>query len=226
MDGIIAISTRIPSNALRGSLVSALCAALVILVGAAREPKPDDHNAAAASDAARSEDSAILASYSTAPANTGLLVERPRLSVPTVAEARAALERVSEALLPSIAERPLIPQLAPRVPSGAGARSARLMLMEVTAYCACRKCCGPKAQGITASGRPVSFNGGKFVAADTKVLKFNTKLVIPGYAGNRPVQVIDRGGAIKGNKLDVYFPTHQEAREWGRRKMWVTVLDE
>jgi 3D (Asp-Asp-Asp) domain-containing protein len=102
----------------------------------------------------------------------------------------------------------------------------RTMIMEVTAYCPCVRCCGPRAQGITASGRRVSFNGGRFVAADTRLLKFNTKLLIPGYADNSAVQVVDRGGAIKGNKLDVFFPTHEEARRWGRQKLLVTVIED
>jgi 3D (Asp-Asp-Asp) domain-containing protein len=102
----------------------------------------------------------------------------------------------------------------------------RTMLMEVTAYCACKKCCGPRAQGITASGKRVNFNGGRFVAADPKVLKFHTKLLIPGYANGQPVQVIDKGGAIKGNKLDVFFASHQEARLWGRQKLLVTVMED
>jgi 3D (Asp-Asp-Asp) domain-containing protein len=97
-------------------------------------------------------------------------------------------------------------------------------MMEVTAYCACKKCCGPRAQGITASGRPVTYNGGRFVAAD-KAFSFNTKLRIPGYGDGQAVPVLDRGGAIKGNKLDVYFPTHAEARQWGRRFIPVTVLN-
>jgi 3D (Asp-Asp-Asp) domain-containing protein len=37
--------------------------------------------------------------------------------------------------------------------------------------------------------------------------------------------VLDRGGAIKGNKLDVFFPTHAEALKWGRQRIAVTVLD-
>ena len=98
----------------------------------------------------------------------------------------------------------------------------RTIRMEVTAYCACTKCCGPKAQGITASGKTVSYNGGRFVAADTSVLGFGTKLIIPGYAGGEAVEVIDRGGAIKGHRLDVYYPTHREARQWGRQ--WVDVV--
>ena len=105
-------------------------------------------------------------------------------------------------------------------------RRVRQLLMEVTAYCACQKCCGPRAQGVTASGRHVTYNNGRFVAADTSILKFNTNLIIPGYANNKPVKVLDRGGAIKGNKLDVFFASHQEARKWGRQKLWVTVIDE
>jgi 3D (Asp-Asp-Asp) domain-containing protein len=101
----------------------------------------------------------------------------------------------------------------------------RVILMEVTAYCPCTKCCGPEAQGLTASGKPVSYNDGLFVAADTKKLPFGTKLSIPGYGDGRAVEVIDRGGAIKGDKLDVFFPSHDEALQWGRQKVAVTVED-
>lgn len=96
--------------------------------------------------------------------------------------------------------------------------------MVVTAYCPCTVCCGPQAQGVTASGRPVSANGGRFVAADRDI-PFGTMLVIPGYHDGRPVEVLDRGGAIEGNRLDVYFPTHDEARRWGVRKLTVARLD-
>jgi 3D (Asp-Asp-Asp) domain-containing protein len=92
--------------------------------------------------------------------------------------------------------------------------------MVVTAYCPCTECCGPNARGITASGRPVSANGGKFVAAD-RDLPFGTLLLIPGYNDGQPTEVLDRGGAIKGNRLDVYFPTHEEAKHWGVRRLVV-----
>jgi 3D (Asp-Asp-Asp) domain-containing protein len=95
-------------------------------------------------------------------------------------------------------------------------------LMEVTAYCPCPKCCGPDAQGITASGRTVDYNDGRFVAAD-RSLPFGTRISIPGYGDGQPVEVIDRGGAIKGDKLDVFFPTHDQALQWGRQKLLVTV---
>ena len=101
----------------------------------------------------------------------------------------------------------------------------RVIMMEVTAYCPCTKCCGPEAQGLTASGKPVSYNDGMFVAADTKKYTFGTKLSIPGYGDGRAVEVIDRGGAIKGDKLDVFFPSHTQALKWGRQKIAVTVED-
>lgn len=97
--------------------------------------------------------------------------------------------------------------------------------MEVTAYCPCTRCCGPAARGITASGKHVSHNDGRFVAADTSILPFGTWLVVPGYADDAQVQVLDRGGAIKGNKLDLYFPTHAEALAWGRQQVDVIIYE-
>lgn len=104
-------------------------------------------------------------------------------------------------------------------------RAERVLRLQATAYCPCPKCCGSKAEGVTASGLPVTYNDGAFAAADTAVLPFGTKLIIPGYAAGRPVEVIDRGGAIKGMRVDVFFPTHEQARAWGRRWVNVTVVE-
>jgi len=94
--------------------------------------------------------------------------------------------------------------------------------MIVTAYCPCQTCCGPNAKGITASGQPVTAHRGQFVAADRSI-PFGTRISVPGYAGGRAVPVIDRGGAITGNKLDVFFPNHQAARAWGRKTLVVKI---
>ena len=96
-----------------------------------------------------------------------------------------------------------------------------LGFFEVTAYCPNECCCGKYADGITASGEPAI---GKFCAADS-IIPFGLKLDIPGYG---IVPVLDRGGKIKGRKLDVFFPTHQEALEWGRQKLEIHcwVLDD
>lgn len=91
--------------------------------------------------------------------------------------------------------------------------------MRVTAYCPCRQCCGKYADGVTASGKPVTYNGGRFVAAP-KRLPFGTVVNVPEYGR---VEVIDRGGAIKGDRLDVFFPTHQEALNWGVKNLEVQI---
>lgn len=80
---------------------------------------------------------------------------------------------------------------------------------KLTAYCACSKCCG-KSDGITASG--VKAVQGVTVAADTSQLPFDTKILIDGL-GEYTVQ--DTGGSIKGNRIDVYFESHQEALQFG-----------
>ena len=87
-------------------------------------------------------------------------------------------------------------------------------VVRVTAYCPCRICCGRFSDGITASGQAITANGGKFVAAPRSV-PFGTMLCVPGYNGGRAVPVLDRGGAIHGKRLDVFYPTHKEALLWG-----------
>ncbi|MHC4656486.1 MAG: 3D domain-containing protein [Planctomycetota bacterium] len=93
--------------------------------------------------------------------------------------------------------------------------------MRVTAYCACRRCCGKFADGITASGHKIR-RGDAFVAADRKY-SFGTEMVVAGYNKGKPIKVLDRGGAIRGNKLDVFFPTHKRARKWGVKYIDVKV---
>jgi len=93
--------------------------------------------------------------------------------------------------------------------------------MRVTANCPCPKCCGQYSDGVTASGHKIR-PGDTFVAADGRY-SFGTEMLIPGYSNSRPVQVLDRGGAIKGNRLDVFFATHQEALEWGVRHLDIRV---
>lgn len=99
----------------------------------------------------------------------------------------------------------------------------RKMRMLVTAYCPCRKCCGRFADGKTASGKSVYTNGSMFVAADTKVVPMGMMLSVPGYHAGLPVPVLDRGRVIKGNRLDVFFMSHQRAARWGARWLDVTV---
>ena len=81
---------------------------------------------------------------------------------------------------------------------------------KITHYCACTKCCGPNAQGITASGKPVEEN--KTIAVDPSVSELGSKVYIDGYGY---MEAQDTGSAIKGNIIDVYVEDHQEALRMG-----------
>lgn len=81
---------------------------------------------------------------------------------------------------------------------------------KITGYCACVSCCG-KSNGITASGTKAK--AGRTIAADTSKYPFGTKLKINGNV----YTVEDRGGAINGDKIDIFFDSHSEALQWGVR---------
>lgn len=87
----------------------------------------------------------------------------------------------------------------------------------VTAYCPCVQCCG-KTDGITASGVKATAN---HTIAAPSTFPFGTKLLINGTV----YTVEDRGGAIQGNRIDVYMDSHQEALAWGSRYLTVEVLN-
>lgn len=104
---------------------------------------------------------------------------------------------------------------------------SRIFYSEVTAYCACERCCGKapgsKYYGITASGTLAT--EGRTVAADWSRYPAGTKLRIEGF-GDRVFVVEDRGGGIKGSRIDIFFDSHTEALRFGRRRgVRVEVLD-
>lgn len=94
--------------------------------------------------------------------------------------------------------------------------------MRVTAYCPCAKCCGKWADGITANGHRIR-PGDRFVAAPRSI-PFGKMVIVPGYNQGRPAPVLDRGGAIKDGRLDLYFDTHQEALKWGVKYVEVAIV--
>lgn len=80
---------------------------------------------------------------------------------------------------------------------------------KLTAYCSCSKCCG-KSDGITASGKKAKAN---HTVATDKSIPFGTNLMING----ETYVVEDRGGAVEGNVIDIYFDSHEEAVNFGSK---------
>lgn len=108
--------------------------------------------------------------------------------------------------------------------------------MTITGYCKCKKCCGWKRNwllrpviatgpskgerkkvGVTASGARAKPGT---IAADTTKYPFGTIMFIPDYGYGR---VEDRGGAIKGEHIDLFFKSHKAALKWGRQEKKVRI---
>lgn len=105
-----------------------------------------------------------------------------------------------------------------RTTEASAAESTSTQIYKVTAYCACAKCCG-KTSGITALGTRAT--AGRTVAASSK-FSFGTKLNINGHI----YTVEDRGGAINGNKIDIFVSSHAEALAWGVKYLPVSVVNQ
>lgn len=92
----------------------------------------------------------------------------------------------------------------------AGERLKFVGNFKVTHYCACTICTW--GSGITASGKPVAEG---MIAADWRVLPKGTKVYLKKGDSLQEFVVEDRGGAINGNKIDVYVPSHDQALRMG-----------
>ncbi len=92
------------------------------------------------------------------------------------------------------------------------------VLMEVTAYTASLEECG-KTDGITASGKPVKE---LHTLAAGPSIPFGTKIYIPEFMKTFVVE--DRGGAITDRHLDIYMKSKQDAKEFGRKDIYVFVI--
>ena len=90
---------------------------------------------------------------------------------------------------------------------------------EATAYCACPKCCGKWADGITASGTKVTAK--RTIAVDSNLIPLGSKVEIEGL-GTYIAE--DTGSTIKGKIIDIYFDTHEEALKFGRQKVNIRIL--
>ena len=91
---------------------------------------------------------------------------------------------------------------------------------KLTAYCSCEICCNQWALN-----RPEDENGNEIVygaigerlqegysiAVDPNVIPYRTEVVINGHT----YKAQDCGGAIKGNRIDIYMSDHNKALEFG-----------
>lgn len=99
--------------------------------------------------------------------------------------------------------------------------------VKATAYCPCKSCTGKDSSSSgynrTATGTQAKRdpNGYSTIAVDPSIIPLGTKVYVEGYGF---AIAEDTGGAIKGNKIDVYFPSHSQALQWGVKYKNVYIL--
>jgi 3D (Asp-Asp-Asp) domain-containing protein len=119
----------------------------------------------------------------------------------------SGLEEKARALASAPAMAAPVPG-APRLAPGAASTGVRSLTVVATAY---------SLPGRTASGMPVGWGA---VAVDPSVIPMGSRLGIPGYGLGVAADV---GGAIRGARIDLWFPTVGQARTWGSRVVTITV---
>jgi 3D (Asp-Asp-Asp) domain-containing protein len=98
------------------------------------------------------------------------------------------------------------------------ARGSKVLTMVATAYDGCYACNYPYYGYPSYIGLPLARG---IVAVDPKVIPMGTKLFVEGYGA---AIAADQGNAIKGNRIDLYFDTHQQALNYGMKTVKVTIL--
>ncbi|TWT04263.1 LysM peptidoglycan-binding domain-containing protein [Planococcus sp. CPCC 101016] len=137
-----------------------------------------------------------------------------------VAEKAPAKTAAAPAPAKSAAPAPA-PASAPaeKAPAAASTQSGKTMTVSATAYTAyCAGCSGTTATGIDLRSNPNQ----KVIAVDPSVIPLGSKVWVEGYG---EAIAGDTGGAIKGNKIDVFIPSQGEALQWGRKNITIKVLN-
>ncbi|MEH7504434.1 LysM peptidoglycan-binding domain-containing protein [Neobacillus drentensis] len=97
--------------------------------------------------------------------------------------------------------------------------SSREITVKATAYTAsCEGCSGTTATGINLKANPNE----KVIAVDPSVIPLGSKVYVEGYG---EAIAGDTGGSIKGNRIDVFIPSQQDAINFGVKQLKVTILN-
>lgn len=136
----------------------------------------------------------------------------------TIAISEAAAGKTAVTQSSQIVQYQQTNQTAPAAQK-APATAAQTIAMSATAYTAyCTGC-----SGITANGTNLRANPNlKVIAVDPSVIPLGSRVWVEGYG---EAIAADTGGAIKGNKIDVFIPSQEGAMNWGRRTVTVKILD-
>ena len=110
---------------------------------------------------------------------------------------------------PTVKVKPVVKEVKVDIPDEPIIERIELGEFKITAYCPCSACCGDWADGLTYTETVATER--RTIAVDPDVIPLGSTVEINGseYIAE------DIGGAIKDNRIDVFFNSHQDALEWG-----------
>lgn len=131
-------------------------------------------------------------------------------AAPNVGQADEAVGHVE----PVIEEAPVVENTPV-----ASEEATKEITVTATAYTAsCPGCSGITATGINIKDNPDK----KVISVDPSVIPLGSEVYVEGYGY---AVAADTGGAIKGNRIDVFIPEQQDAINWGKQQVEVKILN-
>jgi len=131
------------------------------------------------------------------------LTRQHDLNASEINRLQAASQQIAARSQTVAAEQSTIPIAAPTTPA-----DGSTLTVSATGY---------SLPGHTATGMPVGWG---VVAVDPAVIPLGTRITIPGYGEGVAADV---GSAVRGSAIDLWFPTLDDARSWGRRTVTITL---
>lgn len=150
-----------------------------------------------------SSETAVQAAAPAAPASES--TPTPAAPAPTPTPAPAAPAQTSAPAAPAQADTP--------------SEAPKEITVKATAYTAdCEGCSGITKTGVNLKANPDE----KVIAVDPSVIPLGSKVYIEGYG---EATAADTGGAIKGNRIDVYMQNESDALQFGAKELTVKILN-
>jgi len=150
--------------------------------------------------------------------NTNSIDSTPEATAPSTSNTNS-IDSTPEATAPSTSNTNSIDSTSEATAPSTSNTASKEIIVEASAYTAsCEGCSGITATGINLKTNP----NAKVISVDPTIIPLGSKVYVEGYG---EAIAGDTGGAIKGNRIDVFFPSQQDAINFGVKQLKVTILN-
>ncbi len=142
----------------------------------------------------------------------------PKATAPSTSNS-TSVESTHKATAPSTSNSTSVESTHKATAPSTSNSTSKEIIVEASAYTAsCDGCSGITSTGINLKTNP----NAKVISVDPTVIPLGSKVYVEGYG---EAIAGDTGGAIKGKRIDVFFPSQQDAIDFGVKQLKVTILN-